>query len=169
MKHILSLEDQEKVRNLDAMIIADEKSGGYKRNETIDPAQTRSSAFIQSFGAEVAFQRMNGLEPVFELNKSFRWIDLWFRGQAIDVKQTVYFTGHLTALDWHDNPKNPLDIYVLMVGDFPRYEYRGWAWKNELILPENMKTLRYQPEFCLSQFRLHKEEIPQKKESYEQM
>lgn len=53
--------------------------------------------------------------------------------------------------------KKPCDIYVLMVGKFPVYNYRGFATGQELLVEENLGDLGHGPSYLLGQTRLHPE------------
>jgi len=61
------------------------------------------------------------------------------QGCSVDVKCTHHSDGRLLAQRF--KIKNPCDLYVLMIGEFPTFEFAGACTKEELFLPENLINL----------------------------
>ena len=160
IQYTLTEEEQKQVLNLIKEINKDETKGTYFRRNPVDRRQSKQEAQKESFGAELAFCRIVGAEPDLTLHNQTILVDVIFKGYKIDVKQTKYKNGKL-ILKQTDALNSPIDIYVLIVGSFPNYVYKGWCYKNELIKEENLINLGYNNyiPYCLSQEKLRKEEI----------
>ena len=57
-------------------------------------------------------------------------------GKTVDVKTTKHETGRLTAT--LKKKVEDCDMYVLMIGEFPRYRYAGSASATDLIDEKNI-------------------------------
>jgi len=112
---------------------------------------------LEGVAAEIAFGRMRNLFPDLSIGPRSGGPDFIGRdGSGIDVKTTTYDDGQLIA-----TPKKAgddgVDWYVLMVGTFPGpYEFKGYASREELFLPENLTDLGHGPTYALPQSALHK-------------
>jgi hypothetical protein len=79
---------------------------------------------------------------------------LTHKNKKINVKSTKYKTGRLlTKMD--TNPKDS-DYFVLMVGEFPSYEFKGYIESEELIQEKNIIDLGHGPGYGIEQERLKK-------------
>jgi len=164
----LSTEDQEAVIDFVKRLKADFKEGK-KRGLKVDDSRTRDQTTISGTGAEVGYCRLIGAKPDLTIHQKTSYVDLVYQGQNIDVKQTEHEFGRLIIDDNYPYDTN-VDICVLMIGNFPTYEYRGWAFKDEIYLPENREYLgkmiqgRKSMPYCLKQQFLHGYQIPQKEQ-----
>jgi hypothetical protein len=117
---------------------------------------SRHNVEMESFGAEWAYCTMMGVLP--DVNyKHFESYDALVNGHRVDVKWTRYFDGRLQAKkskDWISPP----DYFVLMVGRFPIYFYRGCLRADELIRLERINTNKqHSPVYSADQVDLHPE------------
>ena len=99
---------------------------------------------LEGFGGELAFAKMINVYPDFSIysrNAANDNGDLMWNGKSIDVKTTHLPNGRLITPYWKVNSK--VDIYVLMVGVFSNYEYKGYLYKQEFIRPDRLKDLGY--------------------------
>ena len=160
MKYILTSEEQQEVVDLVHQIEIDETNSSYYRRNPVDNRQSKKEAQKQSFGAEIAFCKLVGAKPDLELHKNTILIDTIVNGQKVDIKQTKYFNGKLIVKET-DTKNSPIDVYALVIGTFPNYDYKGWAYKSEIIQEKNIKNLGYPNSnpYCLDQDKLHTEEI----------
>ena len=71
------------------------------------------------------------------------------RGCSVDVKCTHYVDGRLLVQRF--KIKNPCDLYVLMIGEFPTFRFAGACTKEELFLPENLINLGRGDSYGLNQ------------------
>lgn len=77
-------------------------------------------------------------------------------GRTVDVKVTQYKNGKLLvkALDRH---KNGLpDMYALMIGKFPEYEFAGWISSTEVIQEDRIDNTLPHPAYTAYQHELRK-------------
>lgn len=110
---------------------------------------------LNGVGAEMAFCKRFNYYPDLQITEIPDFDAISHKGKTIDVKTTKYKSGKLVAAKWKTN-KNPADIYVLMVGEFPRYEFKGYATKEELFKEENLKDLGHGKGYALNQNQLKK-------------
>ena len=108
-------------------------------NHTNTPyGKSQDEIDLDGYGAELAFCKLFNLYPEFTYHARVGGYDcLSHSGHRIDVKNTVYYNGHLLV----KSSKKPgeSDIYVLMVGHFPTYKIAGFATEQELLKTENLK------------------------------
>lgn len=107
-------------------------------------------------GAEMAFAKLFNVYPRFGRGCKGWDLVLW-DGRTVDVKQTVYEVGYLACPVRVRG--SVCDVYVLMVGRFPRYVYKGWVSGEELVREENLRKLDgwVMPAYVVSQDRLRLE------------
>jgi len=108
----------------------DQKKGG-QSNEDTDK---------EGLGAEMAFCKLTNKYPLsLRLTPDTGFDCIAKDKRTIDIKSTKHLNGHLIAK--LETKNNPADIYVLMVGEFPTYWYKGCATKEELFQEENITEL----------------------------
>ena len=163
----LNDEDQESVKDFVKRLKADFKEGK-KRGIKVDESRGRTETTIQGTGAEVAFCRLAGVEPDLSIHTETSYVDCVYKGWNIDVKQTEHPFGRLLIDDKYPYDTN-VDICVLMIGKFPEFEYKGWAFRHEIYKPENRENLGYETSnpYCLRQQFLHGYAIPEKERENE--
>lgn len=112
---------------------------------------------LEGIGGEFAFCAIMNLWPDLTVGARKGGHDcLSPSGLKIDVKTTRYPTGHL--LVGKNKFDTGTDVYVLMIGEFPRYRYVGWATEGEIISVANLGDLGHGEAFLLGQGSLHSPE-----------
>ena len=86
----------------------------------------------------------SGVEAASLAWEPFGWQPQWF---TVDVKATRYKNGRLLAVLW----KEKKDVYGLMTGTFPTYEFRGLADGDDLLSADNIVDLGHGPTYALAQ------------------
>jgi hypothetical protein len=114
--------------------------------------QSHSKTDEEGMGAEIAFAKLVNVYPDLDIKTRSGGHDCIIKGLTCDVKQTDCPNGHLLAtlkkLDYQCN------IYVLMVGLIPSFEFVGWATASELMRKENIKDLGHGKGYAMSWTRL---------------
>jgi hypothetical protein len=109
---------------------------------------------IQGFKAEYAFAKFKNVFPDFGLSvRSGSCDGVTHKGNRYDVKSTERRDGNLLAT-LKVNPD--VDIYVLAVVQYNLVHLIGWARKEILIRPENIKDLGHGKGYILNRDRLNK-------------
>ena len=109
---------------------------------------------IQGFKAEYAFAKFKNVFPDFGLSPRSGSCDgVTHMGNRYDVKSTDRIDGNLLAT-LKVNPD--VDIYVLAVVQYNVVHLIGWAKKEDLINPENIKDLGHGRGYFLSREKLNK-------------
>ena len=108
---------------------------------------------LEGIGGEIAFCKLHNVYPDLEtFNTDLPDHDCLVNGFKVDVKTTHYPEGKLLAT--LAKAGAIVDVYVLMVGEFPTYEYKGLAKKSDLIRDENIYDLGHGPGYVLNQIQL---------------
>lgn len=124
--------------------IVDAKKGD-QSNEFVD---------LEGIAGEIAFCKIHNLYPDLEVKVTNQDTDIGdciYNGYQVDVKTTSYNTGKLICALWKNNE---IDLYALMVGTFPNYEFRGFAYDWELKREENIINLGRGDLYALTQDKL---------------
>ena len=121
-------------------------------NGKIGP-QSNWETDLNGIGSEFAFCKMINVYPDLSIYPRKGGHDcLTHKNKTINVKSTKYKNGRLlTKMD--TDPKDS-DYFVLMVGEFPTYEFRGFIESEELIKKENIIDLGHGPGYGVEQKRL---------------
>lgn len=112
---------------------------------------------LEGIAAELAFCKLTNKMPDFSLEprssqkKEDENGDVVINGLKIDIKTTKYKTGRLAVVPWK---KANVDYYVLMVGTFPSYEYKGAFKKTELFQEQRAGDLGYGKTYIAQQSEL---------------
>lgn len=93
---------------------------------------------IDAIGAEIAFCKAANIYPNLNLHGFEEWDCTLPGGTKVNVKQSPRKGSHLDLLVQIKKYKTYPDIYVLMIGTFPTYEYAGWIEKEKVIKPERI-------------------------------
>ena len=118
---------------------------GEQSNEFVD---------LEGIAGEIAFCKIYNLYPDLEVKVTTQKTDKGdciYKGHKIDVKTTSYKTGKLICALWKNNE---VDLYALMVGAFPSYEFRGFSYASELKKKENIINLGRGDLYALTQDKL---------------
>ena len=117
--------------------------------------QSNEETDLEGFAAEFAFCKIFNLYPDFTIEPRGTEDDcgdaVLPSGKTVDVKATKYPTGRLLAVPWKgDN----VDLYALMVGEFPRYIFKGFMSREELHKAERLGNLGYGETYIAQQHEL---------------
>jgi len=88
---------------------------------------------INGIGGEAAVAQALGL-PLQSLHFEHGSADLTLHGIAIDVKTTHHEDGVLLV---QDTGSSQAHVYVLVVGEMPRYRIAGWATSVDVFQEDN--------------------------------
>lgn len=114
---------------------------------------TNDNIDVQGFLAEYAFAKHFNTFPDFDLTPRSGSYDAFYKGYRYDIKSTRHKNGRLIAT----TKVNPdVDIYILAIVDDTEIDFIGYAFKEELIRPENIKDLGYGATYVLDRNKLHK-------------
>jgi len=109
---------------------------------------------LEGIGGEFAFCKKLNIMPDFSIDIRSSQTDVGdciYNGKRIDVKTTKYENGSLIVVPWK---KNNVDLFVLMVGQFPTYSYRGRISASVILDANNFLDLGYGKVYGLSQDKL---------------
>lgn len=109
---------------------------------------------LDGFGGEFAFCKLFNIYPDLEVKVTSQETDqgdCLLNNFKIDVKTTKYKTGKLICALWKNRA---VDYYALMVGEFPQYEFKGFAKANDVKKEENIVDLGHGKVFALPQSKL---------------
>ncbi len=112
--------------------------------------QSQFETNLNGMGAEIAFCRLMNVYPsldVVDNPAADPQGDCVVLGRTVDVKATRYKNGQLLAVLW----KEKKDVYGLMTGTFPTYEFRGLADGDDLLSADNIVDLGHGPTYALAQ------------------
>lgn len=119
--------------------------------------QSNEFTDLEGIGSELAFCKLFNVYPDFSIEPRSSLAgedtgDATLRdGRTVDVKATKYSFGRLVAVPW----KQPhVDLFALMVGRFPEYEFRGFMKKDELLKDSRLGTLGHGPTYIAEQKEL---------------
>jgi len=122
-------------------------------------SQSNEFTDLEGFAAEFAFCKLFNIFPDFSMEARGTSSDtgdaILTCGLRVDIKATKYSTGRLLAAHWKGSN---IDFYVLMVGEFPRYTYRGMMSREELHKPERLGDLGYGATYMARQHELGEHE-----------
>jgi hypothetical protein len=108
---------------------------------------------VEGMGGELAFARMRNLCPLLNFLPTQGGADMFTRqGKSIDVKTTSKPDGDLLVSP--HKRQDPCDFYVLMVADFPSYQCKGWATRQDLFKDENLRDLGHGKVYLINQENL---------------
>lgn len=116
--------------------------------------KTQEQQTFEGVIGEVAFCKAMNVCPDLSTEPRKNGYDCVFNERRVDVKSTSVATGNLLLPEWKDNPD--IDIYVLAILHPFHVELVGWAFKTDLVQPENLKDYGYGPTYSMSQAQLRK-------------
>ena len=93
--------------------------------------QSNKKTDLEGVGGELAFCLLYNLWPDMTAYARKGGHDcVTHSGTTVDVKTTKYKTGHLLVRE--NKFDTDTEIYALVIGEFPNYEYVGWATADEV-------------------------------------
>lgn len=127
--------------------------------------QSKPNDRLNGFGAEFAFCRIWHCYPDLEIKDKpadISHIDTTVRGWKCDIKN-ITEDHHRLICKASYAERAEVEIYTLMLGVFPTYEYIGFALQEELVRECNLKSISdgKPAPYCLEQDQL-RFFIPQK-------
>ena len=111
---------------------------------------------LEGIAAEIAFCKMMNVYPDLQVGVRPDEDATLPTGQTVDVKTTKYKNGRLLAVRWK---KPVVDLFALMVGEFPTYRFVGFKHCDDMLKEENLKDLGHGPGYAVDQCDL---ELPEK-------
>ena len=123
--------------------------------------QSNELTDLEGIASEIAFCKLANIYPDLDLDHT-NAADCYLRdGRAVDVKSTTYKTGRLLSVRWKDVTK--VDVFVLMVGEFPKYRCAGFMQAKDLIQPDRLTDLGHGTGYAATQNELQPVEFLFKK------
>ncbi len=119
--------------------------------------QSDAETDLEGIGAEFGFSKLFNLYPDLTISTRSSTAgqddgDVTLRdGRSVDIKATKYRTGKLVAVPWK---KPKVDLFALMVGTFPKYEFKGFMKSEELLSEKRLGTLGHGPTYIAQQNEL---------------
>jgi hypothetical protein len=111
------------------------------------------STDLNGIGAEIAFAKLMNVYPDLTTDNShLPDYDCIVGGYKVDVKTTTRENGRLLAT--LKKKTADIDVFALVVGTFPNYNYIGRATHGELCDDENIIDLRHGKGYGLRQNQL---------------
>ena len=153
----LTQQDQRLIEEMSATICKQDRSyfvNNYKKDKTVKLYQMN----LNGFGAELAFCRLCAVEfdsSTIQKESHFNKVDAILKdGSTVDVKNTIYPNGKLIVRTGKESKR--VDIYALVIGTFPVFEFSGWSSYIDIIQPKLIEDLGWGPAYCLPQNSLNK-------------
>jgi len=114
--------------------------------------QSNELTDLEGIASEIAFCKLANIYPDLDLDHT-NAADCFLRdGRAVDVKSTTYKTGRLLSVRWKNAGK--VDVFVLMVGQFPKYRCAGFMEASELMQESRLTDLGHGEGFAATQTEL---------------
>lgn len=116
-------------------------------------AQSCKVTEIEGLAAEIAFCKLFNVYPDLETDLGTPDFDCILpTGEKIDVKGTTHPNGRLICEV--SKISHPADLYALIVGTLPNYEFFGFATAEQLLNPDTITDLGYGPTYVLERCKL---------------
>lgn len=114
--------------------------------------QSAEEIELDGIAAEIAFCKLFNVYPDLQ-TEEYQIADAVTPGMGrVDVKSTRYKSGKLVSI--RTKKGKEADAYALMIGQFPRFQFAGWATADELIADENLTDVGRGPFYALAQEKL---------------
>jgi hypothetical protein len=125
------------------------------KNARIGP-QTDEQTDLNGIAAEIVWCKVNNCYPDMDTNMERPYADaVTHTGELIDIKTTTYTNGHLLAVPWKTG--EGVDVYCLIIGEFPKYRIAGYMDANVLIDKNRLKCVGKIASYAATQQELSKE------------
>lgn len=117
--------------------------------------QSNDETDLEGFAAEFAFCKLFNVFPDFTVSPRNSNEDAGDAvlpgGLSVDIKVTKYPTGRLLAVPWK---ANNVELYALMIGEFPVYTFKGFMRREDLLKEERLGNLGYGQTYIAQQHEL---------------
>lgn len=154
----LNTEEQELITNMSNKI-CDQGRTYFKSKYKIDRKMDLNQMNLNGFGAELAFCKLCNIpfdNTTNQYENHFNKVDATLKnGKTVDIKNTIYKTGKLLIRQGKEKMK--VDLYALMIGEYPNYVFSGWASYDDIINNKNLQQFKYSKSYVLTQEQLNKE------------
>jgi len=107
---------------------------------------------LNGIAAEIAFCKIHNVYPDLEINVHPAADCVLHSGEEVDVKTTRYASGRLLAVRWK---KPNVDLFALMIGEFPSYRYAGSMTAAELLKDERLRDFGHGLGYAADQSELN--------------
>ncbi len=112
--------------------------------------QSNYETDLEGMASELAAAKALNVWP--DLTEEIQVHDLTYNGVTIDVKATKYHTGRLIAGLQKKNKS--CDYYMLLVGECPTYDIKGFAKREDLLSEDTITDLGWGKLHALTQDKL---------------
>lgn len=112
--------------------------------------QSNYETDLEGMASELAAAKALNVWP--DLTEEIQVHDLTYNGVTIDVKATKYLTGRLIAGLQKKNKS--CDYYMLLVGECPTYDIKGFAKREDLLSEDTITDLGWGKLHALTQDKL---------------
>jgi hypothetical protein len=116
--------------------------------------KTQEQQTFEGVMGEVAFAKAMNVCPDLSTEPRKNGYDCTYKDKRWDIKATECRTGHLLIPSTKNNPD--VDVYALAILHAFHVELIGWAYKTDLMQPENLKDLGKGLSYMLTQQQLRK-------------
>lgn len=107
---------------------------------------------LNGFGAEFAFCKIFNVMPDFSIeprkSDEFDYDCKLYDGIKVDVKTTKYKTGRLLVAKWKSSGS---DVFALMIGEFPKYEFKGFCSREKAMSEKYLKDMGHGEAYFVDQ------------------
>lgn len=122
-------------------------------NKKIGP-QSNELTDLEGIAGELAFCKLMNVYPNLQTVVIPEDDCLLLNGLRVDVKTTKYKNGRVLAASWKE--ENTIDVYALMVGEFPSYRFAGMISAKKLLVEERKINLGHGVGYAATQDELEK-------------
>lgn len=153
MRVTLNDVEQEFCIRVAALRFASNRSAGVK-NAKIGP-QSNFLTDVIGLGGELSVARAFNVYPDLTVSPRAGGVDLISKTKKkVDVKTTAMAQGHLLVRP--HSKDNDVDIYVLVIADFPTFDIVGWAERERLFDDKYLTNLGRGVTYAMPQSELNK-------------
>lgn len=159
-KIILNLGEQEVAKLVANLKLQHEIDIGKGDNITKITNDSNEKIRLEGVASEIAFCKLFNIMPdlSFEHKSSFDNTDpgdtKLHTNHIVDIKSTKYKNGRLISSPWKKSNTN-IDLYALMIGEFPEYTFKGFITHDEFFKKERLQTFtKGKPAYVVEQYEL---------------
>jgi len=153
---MLSLSEQAMLINLASDRSKGNRNAGF-RNSKISP-EDYYSVELRGLGGAYTFCKEHEISPDPVLQQGPRRGSITVtspHGYRVNIKTTKYENGRL--LSSVNASQRGIDVYALMIGEFPDFRFVGWEFADKVRQEENRTFIGRSENYALEQHELKKE------------